>query len=140
MEMVLNFAGGCFGIMILYGVFKLLENRQNHKFYFSKAKREEAEKKKAEAKAECKAQEEKREAELKEILETLHGLQHAMRTSMQDRIKHLARRYIEKGEVSYEDWKDLKDMYDDYKNPKILNGNGKVDKVMTDFFKIKVIY
>lgn len=140
MEMFFAFAGGCVGIAIISGAFKLLENRQNHRFYFSKKRREEVEKREAELEEKRKKQEELREAEIKEIRKTVHGLKKAMRTSMQDRIKYLARSYIDKGEVSYDDWKDLHDMYKDYKDPEILNGNGNLERVMSDFSKIKVLY
>lgn len=52
----------------------------------------------------------------------------ALRMLLYDRIKHLARAYIQKGEISIDDYEDLVRMHRVYHDS--LNGNGFLDDLM----------
>ena len=62
--------------------------------------------------------------ETKQYGKVAKGLQCVLR----DRIEHLAKRYIEKGEIHAEDLEALIEMHDSYKD---LGGNGYLDTLMT---------
>lgn len=64
-------------------------------------------------------------------LETrLEGLERAQRITMHERIKRLAAKYCEIGEISFSDYEVIKQMHTIYHND--LHGNGFLDGVMED--------
>ena len=64
-------------------------------------------------------------------LETrLGGLERAQRITMHERIKRLAAKYCEVGEISFSDYEIIKQMHEIYHND--LHGNGFLDAVMED--------
>lgn len=60
----------------------------------------------------------------------LEGLEKAQKITMQDRIRHLAEKYIEAGSISFDNFNDLKTMHEIYHND--LHGNGFLDDIMED--------
>lgn len=60
----------------------------------------------------------------------LEGLKKAQKIMMQDRIRHLAEKYIEAGSISFDNFNDLKTMHEIYHND--LHGNGFLDDIMED--------
>ena len=60
----------------------------------------------------------------------LEGLKKAQKIMMQDRIRHLAEKYIESGSISFDNFNDLKTMHEIYHND--LHGNGFLDDIMDD--------
>lgn len=64
-------------------------------------------------------------------LETrLGGLERAQKITMHERIKRLAAKYCENGQISYADYEIIKQMHEIYHND--LHGNGFLDAVMED--------
>ena len=64
-------------------------------------------------------------------LETrLGGLERAQKITMHERIKRLAAKYCENGQISYSDYEIIKQMHEIYHND--LHGNGFLDAVMED--------
>lgn len=64
-------------------------------------------------------------------LETrLGGLERAQKITMHERIKRLAAKYCENGQISYADYEIIKQMHIIYHND--LHGNGFLDAVMED--------
>lgn len=64
-------------------------------------------------------------------LETrLGGLERAQKITMHERIKRLAAKYCENGQISYSDYEIIKKMHEIYHND--LHGNGFLDAVMED--------
>ena len=60
----------------------------------------------------------------------LEGLKKAQKIMMQDRIRHLAEKYIEDGSISFDNFNDLKTMHEIYHND--LHGNGFLNDIMDD--------
>lgn len=60
----------------------------------------------------------------------LEGLKKAQKIMMQDRIRHLAEKYIEAGSISFDNFNDLKTMHEIYHND--LHGNGFLNDIMDD--------
>lgn len=69
-----------------------------------------------------------KEAEYELMVKTVESLKTADRLLMYDRIKHLCRAYLSKGEVDFNDLEDLIEMHGCYHNG--LGGNGKLDTLM----------
>lgn len=64
-------------------------------------------------------------------LETrIGGLERAQKITMHERIKRLAAKYCENGQISYADYEIIKQMHEIYHND--LHGNGFLDAVMED--------
>lgn len=64
-------------------------------------------------------------------LETrIGGLERAQKITMHERIKRLAAKYCENGQISYSDYEIIKQMHEIYHND--LHGNGFLDAVMED--------
>ena len=64
-------------------------------------------------------------------LETrLGGLERAQKITMHERIKRLAAKYCEAGQISFSDYEIIKQMHEIYHND--LHGNGFLDAVMED--------
>lgn len=72
----------------------------------------------------------KLESKIVSVDSRLDGLEKAQKITMQDRIRWLATKYLEKGEISVADYKDLKTMHDIYHEN--LHGNGFLDDIMED--------
>lgn len=66
----------------------------------------------------------------------LNALVDAQKLLMLDRVKHLGKRYIERGEISFEDKENVIEMHNAYKR---LGGNGHLDMVMSEIEKLKVV-
>lgn len=60
----------------------------------------------------------------------LGGLERAQKITMHERIKRLAAKYCENGQISYSDYEIIKQMHEIYHND--LHGNGFLDAVMED--------
>ncbi len=65
-----------------------------------------------------------------DIESRLEGLKKAQKIMMQDRIRHLAEKYIEAGSISFDNFNDLKTMHEIYHND--LHGNGFLNDIMDD--------
>lgn len=73
---------------------------------------------------------------MQQLSEKVLTIEEGQRVILHDRIKYLARCYIEEGEVDYDDFKDLKDMHKAYRN---LGGENLV-RPMEDVSKLKMTY
>ena len=60
----------------------------------------------------------------------ISGLERAQRITMHERIKRLAAKYCEAGQISFADYEIIKQMHEIYHND--LHGNGFLDAVMED--------
>lgn len=60
----------------------------------------------------------------------------AQKVSMIDRVRHLGRVYVAKGEISLDDKENLVEMYNAYKG---LGGNGHLDQIMSEINKLRVV-
>lgn len=60
----------------------------------------------------------------------LGGLERAQKITMHERIKRLASKYCEAGQISFSDYEIIKQMHEIYHND--LHGNGFLDAVMED--------
>lgn len=60
----------------------------------------------------------------------LEGLERAQRITMHERIKRLASKYCEVGQITFADYEIIKQMHSIYHND--LHGNGFLDSVMED--------
>lgn len=69
-------------------------------------------------------------AKLDELETKLGGLERAQKITMHERIKRLAAKYCENGQISYSDYEIIKQMHEIYHND--LHGNGFLDAVMED--------
>lgn len=70
------------------------------------------------------------EEKLNGLENRLSGLERAQRITMHERIKRLAAKYCENGQISYSDYEIIKQMHQIYHND--LHGNGFLDAVMED--------
>ena len=70
------------------------------------------------------------EDKISKIENRLGGLERAQRITMHERIKRLAAKYCENGQISYSDYEIIKQMHIIYHND--LHGNGFLDAVMED--------
>lgn len=117
MEILKSIVGGAAGAAFITGGFSLikwfLERRAK------KADREE-EKNTADSK--------EREDGIAELRKDVDDLKVGLRMLMYDRIKHLAKSYIERGYITVEELEDLIDMHKVYHGP--LHGNGFLDDLM----------
>ncbi|MBO5969233.1 MAG: hypothetical protein J6S14_12130 [Clostridia bacterium] len=67
----------------------------------------------------------------------LDGLEKAQKITMQDRIRRLATKYIEAGQISVADFQNIKTMHEIYH--KNLHGNGFLDDIMEDVAELPKI-
>lgn len=67
---------------------------------------------------------------LDEMEAKISGLERAQRITMHERIKRLAAKYCEAGQISFADYEIIKQMHEIYHND--LHGNGFLDAVMED--------
>lgn len=70
------------------------------------------------------------EKKLNNLEDRLGGLERAQRITMHERIKRLAAKYCEAGQISFSDYEIIKQMHEIYHND--LHGNGFLDAVMED--------
>lgn len=113
MEFAKIFLGGAGGAAVVTGIVSLLQWLLSRRA--QKADRVTA---KAEAKNECEKK------SMQEINRKLDVLFLADRTVLYDRIKFLAKSYIDRGWVTVEELEDLNRMHDVYHDPDKLDGNG----------------
>ena len=113
MEFAKIFLGGAGGAAVVTGIVSLLQwllSRRAQKADRVTAKTE--------------AENEREEKLTKEINRKLDVLFLADRTVLYDRIKFLAKSYIDRGWVTVEELEDLNRMHDVYHDPDKLDGNG----------------
>lgn len=119
MEILKAIIGGGCGTAIVAGLFGLITWRLNRK-----AQKED---KAADRQmVDCAARGKELDAQRK----MLEVLMLAERTSLYDRIKHLAKSYIKRKWISVEEYEDLKRMHSVYHNE--LKGNGFLDDIMEE--------
>lgn len=70
------------------------------------------------------------EGKINDLNKRLGGLERAQKITMHERIKRLAAKYCENGQISYSDYEIIKQMHEIYHND--LHGNGFLDAVMED--------
>lgn len=70
------------------------------------------------------------EREINGLNKRLGGIERAQKITMHERIKRLAAKYCENGQISYSDYEIIKQMHEIYHND--LHGNGFLDAVMED--------
>lgn len=119
MEFLKTFLGGAGGAAIVAGLFALIQWRLNRK-----AQKED----KAAAKQESESTQ--KDDDMKEINRKLDVLFLADRTLLYDRIKYLAKSYIDRGYVTVEELEDLNRMHSVYHDSDKLNGNGFLKELM----------
>ena len=119
MEYVKAVLGGAGGAAIVAGLFALIQWLLNRK-----AQKED----RAADKQDCKSAQ--RDGDMKEISRKLDVLFLADRTLLYDRIKHLAKSYIDRGYVTIEELEDLNRMHAVYHDSDKLNGNGFLKELM----------
>ena len=119
MEFAKIFLGGAGGAAVVTGIVSLLQwllSRRAQKADRVMAKTE--------------AENEREEKLTKEINRKLDVLFLADRTVLYDRIKFLAKSYIDRGWVTVEELEDLNRMHDVYHDPDKLDGNGFLKDLM----------
>lgn len=119
MEFAKIFLGGAGGAAVVTGIVSLLQwllSRRAQKADRVTAKTE--------------AENEREEKLTKEINRKLDVLFLADRTVLYDRIKFLAKSYIDRGWVTVEELEDLNRMHDVYHDPDKLDGNGFLKDLM----------
>lgn len=125
MEFLAVILGGAVGAALVTGVFSIVRWKLDRK-----AKKEDAQEQKQVA--DCSAQKQEI-AELKRLVEVLMV---ADRTILYDRIKHLAKTYIRRGSVTFDEWEDLSMMHKVYHDKDKLDGNGFLDEMMETVKKL----
>jgi hypothetical protein len=119
MELLLAIVGGSCGSAIVAGLFGLVTWKLNRKAQ----KEDHAATRKV---ADCAA----RGEEIRELNRKMDVLFLADRTILYDRIKFLAKAFINRGWVTVEELEDLNRMHAVYHDSDKLNGNGFLDKLM----------
>lgn len=119
MEYVKAFLGGAGGAAIVAGLFALIQWLLNRKAQ----KEDRAADKQDSESAQL-------DGDMKEINRKLDVLFLADRTLLYDRIKHLAKSYIDRGYVTIEELEDLNRMHAVYHDSDKLNGNGFLKELM----------
>lgn len=119
MELLKTLLGGAGGAAIVSGLYGLIQWWLNRK-----AQKED---KATERKESASSQQDE---DLKELNRKLDVLFLADRTLLYDRIKHLAKSYIDRGYVTVEELEDLNRMHDVYHDPDKLDGNGFLKDLM----------
>lgn len=117
MEVLISIIGGAAGAALITGIFSLIK-------WFLERKAKKADRKEEQSTDDIR----KIEARVSEMQDTVDDLVIAMRMLMYDRIKHLAKSYIERGYITVEELEDLDKMHDVYHRN--LNGNGFLDDLM----------
>ena len=119
MEFAKIFLGGAGGAAVVTGIVSLIQWLLSRRA--QKADR---------ATAKTEAEDEREEKAMKEINRKLDVLFLADRTVRYDRIKFLAKSYIDRGWVTVEELEDLNRMHDVYHDPDKLDGNGFLKDLM----------
>lgn len=119
MEFLKIFLGGAGGAAVVTGIVSLLQ-------WLLSRRAQKADRVTAKAEAE----DEREEKLTKEINRKLDVLFLADRTVLYDRIKFLAKSYIDRGWVTVEELEDLNRMHDVYHDPDKLDGNGFLKDLM----------
>ena len=119
MEFAKIFLGGAGGAAVVTGIVSLIQWLLSRRA--QKADR---------ATAKTEAEDEREEKAMKEINRKLDVLFLADRTVLYDRIKFLAKSYIDRGWVTVEELEDLNRMHDVYHDPDKLDGNGFLKDLM----------
>lgn len=119
MEFAKIFLGGAGGAAVVTGIVSLLQ-------WLLSRRAQKADRVTAKAEAE----DEREEKLTKEINRKLDVLFLADRTVLYDRIKFLAKSYIDRGWVTVEELEDLNRMHDVYHDPDKLDGNGFLKDLM----------
>jgi len=73
---------------------------------------------------------------MEELASKIEIIEDGLRVILHDRIKHLARCYIERKEVDYDDYKDLNEMHDTY----CTLGGENLKRPMEDVSKLPMNY
>lgn len=119
MEFAKIFLGGAGGAAVVTGIVSLIQ-------WLLSRRAQKADRVTAKAEAE----DEREEKAMKEINRKLDVLFLADRTVLYDRIKFLAKSYIDRGWVTVEELEDLNRMHDVYHDPDKLDGNGFLKDLM----------
>ena len=119
MEFLKTFLGGAGGAAIVAGLFAVIQWRLNRK-----AQKDDN------AAAKQEAAHAQSDANMVEINRKLGVLFLADRTLLYDRIKFLAKSYIDRGYVTVEELEDLNRMHSVYHDSDKLNGNGFLKELM----------
>ena len=119
MEFLKTFLGGAGGAAIVAGLFAVIQWRLNRK-----AQKDDN------AAAKQEAAHAQSDANMVEISRKLDVLFLADRTILYDRIKFLAKSYIDRGYVTVEELEDLNRMHAVYHDPDKLDGNGFLKELM----------
>lgn len=119
MEFAKIFLGGAGGAAVVTGIVSLIQ-------WLLSRRAQKADRVTAKAEAEN----EREEKAMKEINRKLDVLFLADRTVLYDRIKFLAKSYIDRGWVTVEELEDLNRMHDVYHDPDKLDGNGFLKDLM----------
>lgn len=119
MEFLKIFLGGAGGAAVVTGIVSLIQ-------WLLSRRAQKADRVTAKAEAE----DEREEKLTKEINRKLDVLFLADRTVLYDRIKFLAKSYIDRGWVTVEELEDLNRMHDVYHDPDKLDGNGFLKDLM----------
>lgn len=117
MEILKSIVGGAAGAAFITGGFSLIK-------WFLERRAKKADQVEAQNSAASKA----REDSIAELQRDVDDLKVALRMIMYDRIKHLAKSYIERGYITAEELEDLIAMHQVYHGP--LHGNGFLDDLM----------
>ena len=119
MEFAKIFLGGAGGAAVVTGIVSLIQ-------WLLSRRAQKADRVTAKAEAE----DEREEKAIKEINRKLDVLFLADRTVLYDRIKFLAKSYIDRGWATVEELEDLNRMHDVYHDPDKLDGNGFLKDLM----------
>lgn len=117
MEVLISIIGGAAGAALITGIFSLIK-------WFLERKAKKADRKEEQSTDDIR----KIEARVSETQDTVDDLVIAMRMQMYDRIKQLAKSYIDRRYITVEELEDLDKMHDVYHRN--LNGNGFLDDLM----------
>lgn len=122
---MVEFIIGVLGAGVGAGIMSLIQMRLKRKW-----EKEDKQEAKADTLAEIKAQLAALNKKIDSVAEDVAHLKVAEKASLSDRIKWLATRYIEAGEVEFEDRRNLHWLHDAYHNH--CGGNGDYDLLMEE--------
>ena len=117
MEVLISIIGGAAGAAFITGGFSLIK-------WFLERRAKKADREEERNTENSKA----RDDGIAELRKDVNDLKVASRMQMYDRIKHLAKSYIERGYITVEELEDLIDMHKVYHGP--LHGNGFLDDLL----------
>lgn len=117
MAVLISIIGGAAGAAFITGGFSLIK-------WFLERRAKKADREEERNTENSKA----REDDIAELRKDVNDLKVALRMQMYDRIKHLAKSYIDRGYITVEELEDLDKMHDIYHGP--LQGNGFLSELM----------